>query len=1249
MLAIPFLDYGSHPLPNSINLVWTLLLLTTVLHPCRTDNDWTIGYQQKRTWSAIVKPAQMPEEIRLGIAIAFPEPMVFGVISSKSSICLPVGDYHNGTVGYTVCNTYPSDAYIKTLVSDTVVNNITDIFMDPHASSGIERNRPSFQCMRFFVRILDHARDIRISNLSVTPCPGLSIASLLYPHPYLSGVHISGLPLHQNISNFTLTCPMSSNLEILDLQNNGLKSTPFDSCPSYFSNLTHVFLENQQLRLDDKPMFKFPNSLIYLSLHRCSLHNLPRSTFDGLIHLQMLNISNNNISSFHNGVFHDLTSLLVLRIDNNVLTTLNMSVFQRLKSLQHLHLRGNYLHDIDGEISVLPSLRKIVLTDNIFTVIRTKLFRDSPMLTVIFLDSNNISNIESESFFNMTSLKALVLASNMLTYINPCRWFDNIPKIEYLFLSLNNIKNVEGLQCLSQMKVLNLLGNKLSTIPAFRNCVKLEVLDLGINAIFNVSGDEFTPAIRLSDVYLDVNKIFSINIFSNSNSIKKLYLNFNNLTHIPALCFNGLQNLKTLNLSYNQIEHVGAYAFPQNLQNLNLFHNELSDLDSINQNLPKLHKLAIGHNKLTKFDMYLPSVVNFDISDNPLQNLSLQLCTKLPKLQYIFLENLGIGHGGQVSSDLFGRIGQYCEHWHHVSLARNRISQILNTFAIFNGITGGVDYSHNPLKSIPMLLHDFGSWKYLNFDYCLIKSITPMAFQNMPGLADVALKGNDIQYFPQMSPGDIQYDLQSNPIVCSCHLRWLHGHPTRSSYLFTKCIDPVTGSPEVFDLLPPERLLCQHHINCPRECICFGVNISTLSIINCSYQSLITIPISLSGVADIIYLDHNLFGRLYFPSDMHKMAASQLFLQNSEISFLEKDLFVAFAALQFIDLSYNKLETLNMDVFRTLHDLKKLFLHDNRIHEIYSSAAGNYMFSLNIITLHDNELHAVPESTEFAIRSTLFTNITLAGNPWNCAACAGPILRKWLAQHAGIVSDAADIHCNKSQLPVLDINTTTLEYAKCVKAIHTLTNSHWGLTAGLTVSLVFLLISLVLTYCFRDHILVFLYNKFDSLKRGRRELDVLYDVRIIYDETDERVQQWVVGVLLRVLEVQWGLKVFLVERDMLAGGNHAEEIAQSIRQSRRTLIVMSHNFVDNEWAQFAYQVAFQFQIENNLHRVLVVAWEPIETDTMTYNIKVYCETKQVICRASQRFWAILKSKLPLGRENIGQNPDNIQLNVLHQD
>ena len=275
-----------------------------------------------------------------------------------------------------------------------------------------------------------------------------------------------------------------------------------------------------------------------------------------------------------------------------------------------------------------------------------------------------------------------------------------------------------------------------------------------------------------------------------------------------------------------------------------------------------------------------------------------------------------------------------------------------------------------------------------------------------------------------------------------------------------------------------------------------------------------------------------------------------------------------------IDLSHNELRTVNMNLFRHMHYLKWLFLHGNHIEQLDSAAGGHGITNLHVITLHGNELDAVLGSLADIFNITSVTNITLAGNPWQCASCGGPIFREWLVQHAGIVSDAADIRCNRSHLPVLDISTDTLEYARCVNATRTIEDSHWGLAAGLSVTLVLLLVSLVLTHCYRDHIVVLLYNNFDSLKRRRKELDVPYDVRVIYDENDERVRQWTVDSLLHVLEAEWGHTVFLVERDMLAGATLADEIADSIRQSRRTLIVLSQNFINNDWAKFANEAAF---------------------------------------------------------------------------
>ena len=1169
----------------------------------------------------------------------YPQPVRNEIVFPASWACLPVGTYKEGTDSYAVCNTAPTQNYIKDLVENVISNNITSVHVSYSGWPQEKKSPPAykFQCVRFFIRNLRQNTTVRVSNLTAAPCPELSFASILYPRGDLHFARIDGLPMQQDHSNSTPMCIVSSHLEVLSLYDNGLVHPPFSSCPTYFDKLKQASLEKQDLRLEVAPLLPVSNKLEYLSLVDCSLQEIYTPNFHGLNFLLMLDISRNNISFIQTDAFYDLTRLQELRAEHNRLSVLNMQSFQRLGSLQYLYLSNNKLPTLDGGVAILPSLRVIYLDYNHFTRISRDTFRNSPKLAFISIQHNAIREIEPGAFYNMTDLRVIDTWINLIPYVNACDWFDAVTKIHYLILPFNLISNVEGQKCLPQLEALNIFDNSLSTIPSLRNLDNLQRLELGRNPIQSISSNEIASAPRLRHLSLDATSLSKLDVQNKSRSIVKLNLRFNrNLRIIPALCFAGLHSLQNLNLSYNNIEYLGAFAFPANLQILDLYGNRLLVVDT-HQPLSNLRILNMGHADLKYLsNTSLPNVVQLDISENPFESLALQLCQKMPLLEIINLEDTGITYDRSLEFNLFGK---RCTYWRQISLAKNQISKI-DDFTMLHTVRGGIDYSQNPLKSIPYFQSEDGDPQYLYFNNCSIESIASMAFKNMLGLTRVELKENNIQYFPELSPYGVEFDLRNNPIVCSCHLRWLHGHPRRARYLFTTCFDVMTGSSEVFDTLPPERLVCEHDINCVQECACFGTNTSTVSIVNCSSRSLLTIPFGLPPEADIIYLDHNHFSKPYFLCD-GQMNARKMFLQNSDVTSLESNLFAKFTALQMIDLSYNELYVINISTFLGLRDLRWLFLHGNHIHRIDGGAAGHWIYRVQMVTLHENEFENISEPFDRMVNNTFLKNITLTGNPWQCASCAGPILREWLVQHAGIVSDAADIRCNRSHLPVLGIRTDTLEYARCISDTRTIENSHWGLAAGLTASPVLILISLVLIYCYRNHIQVLLYNNFDFLKKRRRELKVLYDVRIIYDEMDERVRQWVVGELLQVLEAQGGRNVFLVERDMLAGGNHADEIAQSIRQSRRTLIILSENFVGNEWAQFAHQAAFQFQIENKLHRVLVVAWEPLDIGPLDYNIKLNFKTKQVMFRNSPRFWPVLKSKLPSCRQNGCQNPDGI--------
>ena len=1227
-----------------------LILLVIILYRCLGVAAWQYRYIQNRYYIKVPGEWELRMSQSYHISYHRPHPNITYPSRSGAQACVPLGNYHQGIVGYAVCNAAPSQTYIGSLVRDVILNNTYSLHGSYYGLSSKETVRPNFQCVSFFIQSLDENKDIRIYNLTAAPCPELSFANLLFPRTHLKYVQIYGLPLQRDLVNSTHDCPISSNLVQIALQDNGLVHFPFTSCSTTYRNLKYVSLVNQYIMVEEQPILPLSGDLIYLSLYNCSLQELYKSTFEGLSSLQVLNISHNNITSLYRDVFYNLTDLYLLRFEYNALSALDMSTLRHLKSLQYLYLAGNHLNNIDGEFAILPSLRFIDLSHNTLSVVKENTFRNSPMLKIIILDYNAISEVESHAFFNMTNFKVLCAWSNLLKNVNACNWFNAVTNIDFLILANNSITQIEGQRCLPYMRTLNLFGNKLLAIPSLRNLTQLALLDLGWNAIHDISGQEVSPATRLVRLRLDNNHVRRLGVFGNSSSIEKVFLNVNDIPYIPSSCFKGLQSLKVLNLSYNHIEYMGEFAFPESLYNLGLYGNNLSHLDGTRQNLSNLRSLYVGHNNFRKpvlFNVSLPNALYLDISENPFESTSLHICSKMPHLENIVLENLGIEYDRQLVKQVFGK---RCVFWRHISLAKNRINKIDENI-LLAGVDGGIDYSDNPLQSIPWFRYTHESVRYLYFNNCSINTIAPMAFQNLPNLARVDLKDNAIEYFPQMSLNNVEYDLRNNPITCSCHLRWLHGNPARSYYLFTHCVDPVNGFVEVFDRLPPDRLVCQHDTNCVQGCSCFGMNTvesSTLTIVNCSSRALRTIPIGLPPEASTLYLDHNQFSTPHFVCDTD-MNTSQMFLQNSRIESLETSLFEKFPSLEMIDLSYNELRVVNMDLFRDMHHLKWLFLHDNHIKQLHSAAVGYGIHNLQIITLHENELDVVPEGFADMINNSSVTNITLAGNPWQCASCAGPILREWLVQHAGIVSDAADIRCNRSHLPVLDIGTNTLEYARCVNATRTITNSHWGIAAGLSVTLVLLLVSLVLTYCYRDHIVVLLYNNFDSLKRRRKELDVPYDVRVISDENDERVRQWTVDSLLQVLEAEWGHTVFLVERDMLAGGTLADEIADSIRRSRRTLIVLSENFINNDWAKFANEAAFQFQIENRLHRVLVLAWEQVDVETMDYNIKVYFETKQVMYKTSSRFWSVLKSKLPLGRENVDQNQDGMQLNLLENE
>src|SRR6218665_3976501 len=106
--------------------------------------------------------------------------------------------------------------------------------------------------------------------------------------------------------------------------------------------------------------------------------------------------------------------------------------------------------------------------------------------------------------------------------------------------------------------------------------------------------------------------------------------------------------------------------------------------------------------------------------------------------------------------------------------------------------------------------------------------------------------------------------------------------------------------------------------------------------------------------------------------------------------------------------------------------------------------------------------------------------------------------------------------------------------------------------------------------------MVHLILQVNARKKARRyldreELDVFaIDVFVGYSRSDSN---WVITQLLPRLEQECNLRLCIHERDWLPGRDIAENILESIDNSRKTLLIVSNAFALSPWCHFELTMA----------------------------------------------------------------------------
>lgn len=392
---------------------------------------------------------------------------------------------------------------------------------------------------------------------------------------------------------------------------NGLKKLTISTKNSYWG--AQRSLEVQPLTMSGL------SKLGYFEISDSNLRVIPDGFYCPLSSLQTLNFTRNRIKSTDNlGFFLPLTvecgdaslqELQSLDLSFNELQKITENwALSKLRRLQHLFLQNNNISELNSEtLAGLNSLRTLNLSYNSFDKLPDGLFSNARELREIHLQGNKLFQLSQSHFHRLEQLLILDLSSNQFTshHIDNGT-FAGLIRLIILNLSHNALTRVDSktFKELYFLQILNLRNNSIGYIEdnAFAPLYNLHTLNLAENRLHTLSDNIFNGLKVLSKLTLNNNLINIIepNVFNNCSDLKELDLSSNQMTEVPE-AVKVLTVLKTLDLGENKISQFKAGIFKNlnQLTGLRLIDNQIENITKgMFESLPHLSVLNLAKNRI---------------------------------------------------------------------------------------------------------------------------------------------------------------------------------------------------------------------------------------------------------------------------------------------------------------------------------------------------------------------------------------------------------------------------------------------------------------------------------------------------------------------------------------------------------------------------------------------------------------------------------------------------------------------------
>lgn len=279
-------------------------------------------------------------------------------------------------------------------------------------------------------------------------------------------------------------------------------------------------------------------------------------------------------------------------------------------------------------------------------------------------------------------------------------------------------------------------------------------------------------------------------------------------------------------------------------------------------------------------------------------------------------------------------------------------------------------------------------------------------------------------------------------------------------------------------------------------------------------------------------------------------------------------------------------------------------------------------FFFQVLKLHNNNVLRIPPNVlEFLKNDANLTTLTLHENPWKCD-CEAKDFLNFVQTKFQIISEVDKVTCHGSSAMIAEMTATDF--------------CPFDTTAIISISATIALMGLImgifglLYYKYKEQIKIWLFAHQRCLwfvTEEELDKDKLYDAFVSFSHKDN---DFIVDELVPRLESgPTPFKLCLHYRDWLAGEWIPDNIARSVENSRRTIVVLSPDFLDSVWGRMEFRAAHCQALSDGRARVILILYGDIgPTSDLDPELKAYISMNTYVKWGDPWFWDKLRYALP---------------------